>query len=548
MWSPFTCIDSTRRRGRWHLGCLIGMLLCAALPAQAAPLEKLLMPGPLTEAHAKYEDDCAQCHKSFSRSIQQQQCRDCHDKVSADIDSKRGFHGLSPQVASLECRQCHTEHKGRKADIVGLSPALFDHAVTDFALEGLHGKVPCADCHVAGKPMRDAPHACNDCHQKDDVHKGQMKDQCQDCHSAKSWRKSEFDHSQTHFPLKDSHRDVACASCHPDRRYKDTPTACASCHGLQDRHGGLFGDRCADCHGAKDWKSARFDHSKTKFPLLGRHRSADCHSCHTEQTRNKTLPTQCIDCHRGSDVHQGRFGRACDSCHSVESWSKKSFDHDRETQFPLQGPHRTVGCSSCHAGAMSMAGKQPKSTPARACVDCHRVDDVHHGQQGDRCDACHQVKSWREGVKFDHDLTLFPLVGLHATASCNECHLDSNYRATATTCNSCHKTDDPHRGAFGTQCQSCHNPAGWQRWTFDHDKQTDFPLEGRHQQAQCESCHKPPVAHTDGIKLDRSCNSCHASDDAHHGGFGKNCERCHQPSAFGDVRIGPRAARTKEAQ
>ncbi|MFA5939617.1 MAG: cytochrome c3 family protein [Sinimarinibacterium sp.] len=543
MWSRFTCTDAARAAAAL-------LLALWALSASAAPLEKLLMPGKLAQAHAKYEDDCAQCHTSFSKSEQAQLCRSCHDKIDADIRTRKGFHGLSPAVQGVECRQCHSDHKGREADIVGLVPALLDHKLTDFPLKGAHLKTPCGGCHAQGKPLRDAQGTCIECHRDDDVHKTQMGQKCQDCHGEQSWRKSEFDHDKTDFPLKDKHRDVACASCHPDRKYEKTPKACASCHGLQDRHGGLFGDRCADCHDTRGWAEARFDHGKTDFPLQGRHRSAECHACHSERTRGQQLPTQCYDCHRGSDIHQGRFGRQCAQCHSSDGWSKKAFDHDRDTSFALRGAHRKPDCGACHAGGtVSGVRKSDKKAAARACIDCHRADDTHRGQQGDRCDNCHQDKSWREGVRFDHDLTRFPLAGLHATVPCAECHVDDAYRATAQACKACHADDDTHKGTLGGACESCHTPAGWARWSFDHDRQTDYPLESAHREAACGACHRDAVARTSDIELASDCQACHASDDAHRGGFGSNCARCHQPTSFSDVRVSSqiRDRRSREA-
>ncbi|MDD3763679.1 MAG: cytochrome c3 family protein [Nevskiales bacterium] len=524
--------------------------LCATGSAWSAPLERLLMPGKLTRAHADLEDDCSECHTSFSQTAQQKLCRDCHDKVDRDMLDKRGFHGLSPAVAGTECTQCHSEHKGRDADIVGLVPTLFDHAHTDFALEGAHGKLPCKDCHADGKPMRDAPGACFDCHRKDDVHEGQMGKTCQDCHGTQTWRKSEFDHDTTDFPLTGAHGEVACASCHADRRYENTPTDCAACHGLQDRHGGLFGQRCDDCHVTKAWTKARFDHAKTDFPLKGRHRDADCHACHTERTRDRELPTACVDCHRGSDFHQGRFGGQCADCHSEQGWATSGFDHDRDTTFPLRGAHRGRSCTSCHSGELPRPRGKGTKLVARACVDCHRVDDVHRGAQGDRCDACHRQEAWPDSLRFDHDLTRFPLVGMHATASCAECHMDEAYRATPQACRSCHESDDAHDGALGPDCAACHNPGGWTRWVFDHDRQTDFPLEGSHAQLHCKACHREPVERMSAIELGSGCYACHANDDPHRGGFGQNCERCHQASAFSDIRISSqvRGASSKEAR
>ena len=52
--------------------------------------------------------------------------------------------------------------------------------------------------------------------------------------------------------------------------------------------------------------------------------------------------------------------------------------------------------------------------------------------------------------------------------------------ATAQACKACHAGDDAHKGTLGGGCESCHTPAGWARWSFDHERQTDYPLEGAH--------------------------------------------------------------------
>ena len=56
--------------------------------AIAAGIQSLVMPGQLIEGHAKYEDECGSCHKSFSKQSQNRLCRDCHEKIDADIKQK----------------------------------------------------------------------------------------------------------------------------------------------------------------------------------------------------------------------------------------------------------------------------------------------------------------------------------------------------------------------------------------------------------------------------------------------------------------------------
>lgn len=511
---------------------LLTCLLAVVGYAEAAKVEKLLMPGLLVEAHADEEETCSSCHGTFSGIEQSTLCRDCHEKVDADIRNQVGFHGRSPSVRGAQCRQCHSDHQGRSADIVGLTASLFDHRFTDFQLKDAHGLARCRDCHETSKAFSEAPAQCNDCHQADDVHRGEMGESCQDCHSAQSWKKAEFDHEETEFPLQGEHAKVACSACHATTTYDQTPTECSACHGLQDVHGGLFGKECDGCHNPKKWDQSRFKHDReTDFALTGKHGQVSCHSCHTEKTRGLEIATSCSSCHAASDVHQGRFGKDCASCHTSKTWRKQRFEHDADTDFPLRGVHREVGCDSCHAEDQT---RSSKTTEARSrCVDCHRASDVHKGLLGQRCDQCHSQQDWAQDNRFDHDLSRFPLVGLHAIVPCEECHLSSRYRGTPSECAECHADSDPHEGYLGADCSACHSPGGWWLWSFDHDKQTDFELTGQHRNQACDRCHQQPLD-----KTDRACVSCHRNDDAHDGRFGSNCGACHSSDSFDEIRMG----------
>ncbi len=101
-----------------------------------------------------------------------------------------------------DCATCHTEHKGRDANIVVLDESKFNHVQTDFALKGGHAneKVVCKDCHKPKVKFRDAPNSCVSCHKKDDKHKNSLGDKCADCHVEKSWKEITFDHSKSDFP------------------------------------------------------------------------------------------------------------------------------------------------------------------------------------------------------------------------------------------------------------------------------------------------------------------------------------------------------------
>ena len=270
-----------------------------------------------------------------------------------------------------------------------------------------------------------------------------------------------------------------------------------------------MGAQCAECHEERTWRGARFDHSKTKFPLEGKHEKVACATCHPAE-RWAGTPKECVACHTVQDVHRGSMGSDCKSCHDTSDWKKSRFDHDK-TKFSLTGKHRTASCESCHTG-----GSFEKAL-ATDCLSCHRTDDVHEDRRalsvlprhdgvearvvrsrsrrqfplrgaredalrvlsprrrtrrssiglhlvpsqgrparcsaGENCERCHGDAGWREKVSFDHDLARFPLLGLHASAPCEACHASAVYRGTPRTCLECHGADDRHERRLGPVCE-----------------------------------------------------------------------------------------------
>ena len=515
-----------------HLAAALAtiMMTIFSQAATASSLETLIMPGKVVSDHAKYETQCEKCHESFSKHTQKKRCFKCHKKVATDIKEQRGFHGRIKDIEKRACKSCHTEHIGRDADIVHLDSDTFDHHQTDFPLEGAHLGLACASCHKKGKKHRDAPSACNDCHHKDDPHKGRLGKKCDKCHSVKAWKTSRFDHSKTKFPLRGKHKKTSCNSCHPNERYKNIARECVACHRINDVHSERYSDKCEKCHTAKKWKELVFDHDKdTHFKLKGAHISVACDTCHTGKLYGVKLGKTCYDCHKHDDKHAGRYGRKCGSCHGNREWHHTAFSHDKDTKFPLKGAHKDVTCQVCHRG------KPEKEKDRTTCFACHKNDDVHKGKEGKRCERCHNEGQWDKRVVFDHDITRFPLIGLHAAVPCEECHLSSSYKVDSYACDACHKKDDVHKQTLGSKCATCHNPNGWRVWRFDHNKDTDYKLDGAHTKVHCKRCHRKPVSGK--IKLNKTCGACHSSDDPHNGGFGQQCEHCHVTESFKKVRF-----------
>src|SRR5690606_13057715 len=103
--------------------CVLAACFCLVSLASSATEElslkhRILMPGELIKGHAEFESDCTQCHVSFNQAGSTRLCLDCHEDIQADRKNASGFHGMNPLASTSECTTCHTDHRGRDADII----------------------------------------------------------------------------------------------------------------------------------------------------------------------------------------------------------------------------------------------------------------------------------------------------------------------------------------------------------------------------------------------------------------------------------------------
>ena len=555
------------------MGRLRCWLIALALALLSAPglgetLEGVLSPGELVNGHKRWDDDCRACHVPLDRAAQSKLCADCHKAIRADMREKKRYHG---RMKDTTCRRCHTEHQGRNAKITVLDKEKFDHNETAYALKGGHKKpeVKCEDCHKPGFKYRDAPKQCEACHKKIDNekgHKGKLGAKCEDCHTEIKWKETKFDHNKIKFKLEQGHKDVKCKECHADQLYpfKDNPRACYACHKKDDEdpakkgHKGHYGTKCEKCHDAAKWKESLFDHERdgNKYILKGKHLDAKCDKCHKEPLYTVKLPTACYACHKKDDEqkgHKGSLGEKCDKCHNEKNWKTSNFDHDRDTDYPLLGKHFDTKCDKCHkSGVVAVDGKPREKLP-KACYACHKKDDDdpakkgHKGKFGERCNSCHTAKEWKD-IVFNHEWdTDYPLTGKHKETKCDDCHKPGEVVAKGVprtkltkTCFACHKKDDDdpakkgHKGRFGEKCESCHTTKEWKNIAFNHERDTKYPLRGKHEKAACLTCH-PADRYIYREKTSTECNACHRKDDydkGHKGTLGVRCESCHNVNGW----------------
>lgn len=383
---------------------------------------------------------------------------------------------------------------------------------------------------------------------------GPLKFPCQNCHTFSGWKPirnlPEFDHNRTNFPLHGMHKSVTCTQCHTNPVFSKVGHKCADCHA--DIHRRQMGAQCDQCHNVQGWtgsvKSVR-DH-QNRFPLIGGHALVECDSCHTNAAAGQYagLSTDCASCHlaqytttKSPDHVALGFPTNCQQCHStMQSWLGAKFDH-ASIGFPLTGAHATLDCMACHVGGKFQA-------LSVNCVSCHQAGfngakDPDHVASGfpATCQQCHSTVSWL-GAKFDHAaFTGFALTGAHATLSCNQCHVNGQFKGTPSNCVGCHLKDfqttknPDHVGAgFPQTCSQCHSTATWSGATFDHST-TGFPLTGAHLSLQCSQCH----LNGQYKGTPATCISCHQKDftsakDPDHvaAGFPQTCQQCHSTTTW----------------
>ena len=590
-----------------------------------------ISPGDLSQAHASLEgiSNCTQCHE-LGEKVLNSKCLKCHEDIQDLINENRGFHA-SKDVVKKDCFVCHSEHHGRKFDMVRFDEDNFNHNKTGYELEGKHEVVDCRKCHTSDniqnnelkkrdqtflglvedclschedfhqKTLATDCKACHDmeafipasnfnhtddteypligehanvecieCHQKttrngrefqefsdisfndckschSDPHNNQLPGKCIQCHTETSFSffkgQNKFNHNNTDFKLKGSHRRIDCFECHkesdnPKLVFQDNikidETNCVACH--EDTHEGKFGLDCVKCHNEKSFLSLNnmdfFDHNVTDYALEGKHLEVDCKKCHVGRYSEKINFSACKNCH--DDYHQGEFAKNnvspdCIECHSLENgfdYSLFTSEQHQETQFPLEGAHLATPCFACHISEDDerWTFRELGST----CVDCHQ--DIHEGYIGESfypdkdCKVCHINESWTEINSFDHNTTTWPLEGKHLQVDCRACHFselsDNNGVATqiftnlGTDCITCH--ENVHDDTFAingiTDCNRCHVTRSWMPENFDHDT-TNFPLQGKHIDIECRACHTSSIENGETVilyKLNKfECIDCH---------------------------------------
>ena len=423
-------------------------------------LGDMLSPGQLSKSHSYIEttSGCLECH-SLNKGVSDLLCLDCHREIKDRLDQKLGFHGLNKDKS---CLTCHNEHKGR--DNRTFDTDLVKHDKLKLPLTGAHQPLKCTKCHTSkfqsqlhkgltidgrkkkAESFLGLQSSCDACHGK--AHGTQFKKRiCTDCHVDQSWRLTKFDHEkQSEFKLRGKHKKLTCKACHSkDKKHpKFAPFQgighqCSACH--NDPHKGRSGKECNSCHFPDSWKKfldkkqiRGFNHDKTKFKLIGKHRKVGCEECHKDRSHKDFKRRgfdNCTDCHK--DPHRGQFKqKTCESCHNLKNSFKKGFNHDK-TKFPLKALHGEQKCKECHGKGQYVLGEQG------TCEGCH-----------------HEVRSVMEGRWLNADHKPIGPDPMFRTVNCGTCHKTTESKV--------------HYDKVRKACVKCHNEHFGDLWDYREKK------------------------------------------------------------------------------
>jgi hypothetical protein len=451
---------------------------------------------------------CTQCHVggSYNLSIQPTDCGNSGCHYTTWQQTNNPTHSTAGSAfAAANCSTCH--------DTITWTDNTFNHAVTGWALTGVHATTPCANCHTNNNyNFNTSNTACYGCHVTqwnstttlggnipNHVTAG-FPQTCETCHDTTSWTNSTFNHNNTGFPLTGLHATaVQCAQCHTNGNYSlALPSGCAdsnySCHAsdysgtnnpVHSAAGTTFAaSNCTNCHStAAAFTTTSWSHSSTPWPLTGNHQMApagaatNCNQCHVSNNYNlQTGDCWTSNCHTTDWTNTQTLGGAvpnhvaanfptsmCSTCHDTVNWADGKFDHST-TGWALTGGHvvPTAGgvqaCTDCH-----VSNNYSLTSANTACYGCHQAQWTSTQTLGGSvpnhitagypttCDSCHTTTNWL-GATFNHTYFTIP----HHGSACADCHqVSTDY--SQFTCINCHTTtahqqtgtDNQHQGVGG---------------------------------------------------------------------------------------------------
>jgi hypothetical protein len=407
--------------------------------------------------------------------------------------------------------------------------------------------------------------------------------------------------------------DKGCEQCH------GVDTTPAKHVGMADKHAAAVTADCVSCHGGTlaevhttatttvdagvtTVSSCLVCHNATSAPTIP---GKTCVSCHftfaqhydltTHNAKSDASVSACASCHDADPDTAGMdlasihtIGNGCDVCH-------KNPDPNRIGDLTTKTPE----CASCHSaqGSDFHVGYVEKHAPTASsgCAGgygCHDVSDaiaLHSScnmchvagaaaPTSIECASCHKV----EGTDFHRDVdgahtgfasgsTTCVGAGCHISRLMPDVHQPfvGSGKKYATTCDLCHRNENPDRIDWATatsQCASCHGMDNGQYHDFNHTATASasaecLPCHGGSNRVEsmhgaftdltkCATCHNKPngVGDITYKYATSDCDNCHAKKDIHLGAAGKHASTntacsgagCHDVSDASLLHDGPK--------
>ena len=239
---------------------------------------------------------------------------------------------------------------------------------------------------------------------------------------------------------------------------------------------------------------------------------------------------------------------------------------------PLTQAHASLDnkdkCTECHVDGRKVSRDK--------CVACHAPiaerqregKGLHASQKalGKPCELCHvehkgrgkDVMGWGgfggPKERFEHNAyTSYPLEGKHRDVACTKCHNQKtssgtvSYLKAPTQCTSCHQNPHGDLREPLRHCERCHDTRSWkmiERAQFEHDRDTRYPIEKKHEGISCIRCHARGGARPPSSRAPAPSPSADGLPKLtfRYASWSFDCMPCHD-NVHGDALFGQKACR-----